>query len=176
MESGDLDGAERKLEAALALDSENAVALHDLGFIAFRRGNIVRAQPLLERAAELDPTAVPPHRNLGALYLSLGRFADAAAQLELAVKLDPKGTENRLYYARALQAAGDLRGALGQYRLCIKQDPELLLADYGVADMLARLGHRVEAQNVLRSLLAKNPPDELAEHAAELLRRLGSGR
>jgi arylsulfatase A-like enzyme/Flp pilus assembly protein TadD len=166
---GDLGGAERELRAAIELDPGNAVAIHDLGLVYWRRGETEQALPFLERAAKLDSTKIEPHHSLAAAYMNLGRYKDAASELRAATAIDPEDAETRLMYATALENAGDLSGALEQYHKCIELAPDQTLAYYRAAAVELRLGHKAPARKMLEEMLQMKPPAELDRQARKLL-------
>jgi tetratricopeptide (TPR) repeat protein len=53
--AGRADAARKHLESVLAADPSHVLALHDLGFLALRRGDLVRAAMHAERALALAP-------------------------------------------------------------------------------------------------------------------------
>jgi tetratricopeptide (TPR) repeat protein len=167
---GDLDGAERELRRALELDPENAIAVHDLGLVFWRRGQTDEALPLLEQAARLDSTKVEPHSSLAAAYMTLDRFNDAASELETAVKLAPENTETRLMYANALERTGDFEEALRQYQRCLVLAPDQVVAYYRAAVLHLRSGRKAEARKLLEEMLEREPSGRFAQEARTLLR------
>jgi len=64
-------------------------ALHQLGVVASKSGDLPGAIKLARRAVALDPTNAVFHTALGVAYRTAGRMDEAAAALERAIALDP---------------------------------------------------------------------------------------
>lgn len=74
---GDDDGADRILEAALAVDPQDAGVLNNLGYSLLLRGQLSRSAQLLERASDGSPESAPALDSLGWLRYLQGRIADS---------------------------------------------------------------------------------------------------
>jgi arylsulfatase A-like enzyme/Flp pilus assembly protein TadD len=169
MNGGDMDGAEKQLRDALKLDPKNAVAVHDLGIICYKRGELKEAASLIEQAVRMEPSSPIPRQHLGMVYLDLERDEDAATVLEAAAALDPGDADIRLGYGLALQRTGNLTGALQQYREALKLNPDLLLGYYRLALLLAGMGQYEEAKLAVEEMLSRRPPPDAAEKGKALL-------
>jgi tetratricopeptide (TPR) repeat protein len=83
LDAHDAAAAAQQVEAALALDPANAVALNLQGVADRRLGRFAEARAAYERAAALAPAYPAPQRNLGILLdLYLGDPAAALARYE----------------------------------------------------------------------------------------------
>ena len=80
--AGDLPGAARFYEAALARDPEDADAVCLLGVIHHAQGLADRAVELIEHAVSLRADVPAYHASLGLALQSLGRSLDAAVAVQ----------------------------------------------------------------------------------------------
>ena len=118
-------------EQILLRETEQPVALSNLGVIAHRTGRSELAITLLTRAIAADPRDPSFFVNLGNVYVSSGALHQAIANYRQAVSLDPELEWAHLRLGDALQQQGDLvEGAVSISRaLTIKPDfPEAVRA------------------------------------------------
>ena len=90
---GRLEGAEKCYRTLLALDADNANALHFLGVLLHQRGQGGQALELIQASVARDPGVAPWHNNLGNVLLDNDRFDDAAAAYTRCFELDPDNLE-----------------------------------------------------------------------------------
>jgi tetratricopeptide (TPR) repeat protein len=89
-QAGRLDAAESVLKAILAEIPEQAGALHMLGIVSFKKGQIAEAAQLMERSIARAPANALYYRNICEVYRVLGRYDEAVAAGERAVSLAPQ--------------------------------------------------------------------------------------
>jgi tetratricopeptide (TPR) repeat protein len=104
-----LEEAERLVRRALAIQPDSGAYLDSLGWVQFRRGDLVRAAGTLERAAELDPDEPTILEHLGDAYGVVYRRDDAAAAYRRALEAirttdDPEARERTAVVERKLKA------------------------------------------------------------------------
>ena len=87
---GRFDDAAPIFERALALDSQDPIALAGLGKIALFRSDLERALPLLEAAAKIDDAA------LGDLFAARVRAGQFEAAADMAADVNQQGREEML--------------------------------------------------------------------------------
>ncbi|MDE2516751.1 MAG: tetratricopeptide repeat protein [Rhodospirillales bacterium] len=95
--AGRLGDAARLLSHLLAADADAADALHLMGIIAYRQGDIARALDLIERALARGLDQPLYLRNIAEVYRALGRLDQARTAAEAAVALhrgDPLSLAN----------------------------------------------------------------------------------
>jgi Flp pilus assembly protein TadD len=103
-----------QLEAALAIDPDNALAHYHMGRAMETAGNLEAATRYLENAVRLQPDHVPARNSLGNLLCDMGRIDDAIVHYQSALAVDPSAymVYNNLATALTLKgdydAAGDL--------------------------------------------------------------------
>lgn len=128
--AGDITGALRDYDAALALDATHAPALLGRGDILFASGQLDAATPLLERAVDGDQTGRAQHL-LGRIALLRSDYAGAITHFDAAVRQDPHLAEALAARARAKQHSGDNVGARADYDAAIRTDDALAEARAG---------------------------------------------
>ena len=102
----DHTGAEAFCRQALALQPENAQALHLLGLICSGRGEQEMALNWIERAVEADPLAAEFRTNQGVVLERLGRTDEAVAAYRLALEISPDLTDAHVNLGNALSKLG----------------------------------------------------------------------
>jgi tetratricopeptide (TPR) repeat protein len=91
---GDLDEAERLIRIAVEAEPDTPAYLDSLGWVLYKRGRFVEAEPYLRQAAEIDPSpdaVVLDH--LGDVLLRLGRRDEAIATWKRALERFTQQTE-----------------------------------------------------------------------------------
>lgn len=142
-------------ERAIQLNPNDATAHHWLANDCY--ANLGRSDQELDemkRALELDPLSRIINANLGVAYLHNGQLDKAIAQLRRTVEMN-----GDFYYARyQLAVALELKGANAeamtelQKTVALTGDPVPL--GY-LGNLEAKLGHKGEAQKILRQLLQR---------------------
>ena len=116
---GDLDGALRLLESALARDERRARSWNYVGGVHFARGDLVRAREHFRTAHELDPRDVRASNNLATVHERLGDYARAEELYQQAALLQPSYAETfrnlGVLYARRLGRPDAARRAWERY-------------------------------------------------------------
>jgi lipoprotein NlpI len=90
LERGDLDRALADLEAAIALDPRNAMAIANRGIVLGQKGEFARAIADFDTASRLAPNFVKPLANLGFAHFAQGDFQAAAADFAKLGETEPK--------------------------------------------------------------------------------------
>ena len=104
-----LDEAERLVRRALAIHPDSGAYLDSLGWVQFRRGDVVRAASTLERAAELEPDEPTILEHLGDAYGGVSRRDAAVGAYRRALEAmrttdDPTARERSAIVERKLKA------------------------------------------------------------------------
>lgn len=89
-DDGQHEEAKRQFERVLALDSNNAPALQNLGILFLRRGDVSSARTYLGRALELNPKLPLALNTLGVVYAQTNDFQNAVDAWNRAVAIDPR--------------------------------------------------------------------------------------
>jgi tetratricopeptide (TPR) repeat protein len=104
-----LEEAERLVRRALAIHPDSGAYLDSLGWVQFRRGDMVRATGTLERAAELEPDEPTILEHLGDAYGGVSRRDAAVGAYRRALEAmrttdDPTARERTAVVERKLKA------------------------------------------------------------------------
>jgi len=104
-----LEEAERMVRRALAMHPDSGAYLDSLGWVQFRRGDVVRAASTLERAAELEPDEPTILEHLGDAYGGVSRRDAAVGAYRRALEAmrttdDPTARERSAIVKRKLKA------------------------------------------------------------------------
>ncbi|MFH5806526.1 hypothetical protein [Alienimonas sp. DA493] len=102
---GDLEGAEKKLKAALAADVRYGPAHNNLGHLHYVAGRLYEAAWEFEYAARLMPGDPGPHNNLGLVMEAAGRLPEAIDAYSTASSMRPDVADFLANLARARDAA-----------------------------------------------------------------------
>ncbi|MFO0583654.1 MAG: tetratricopeptide repeat protein [Anaeromyxobacter sp.] len=159
--AGDVEGAKREAEAALAGDARYVPSLELLGELALAAGEDREAISLWARAVEASPSDRRARATLAGLYVKAGDPANAKEQWKAAVALreDPQGLEALADTARAAADVETEKKALERLGALDPQTPRWR--------RLAEL--RIDAQEwdlaekALKRALAVDPKDGAAQ-------------
>jgi hypothetical protein len=91
------------------------VALFNLGFSEYRRGNYPQAEEYLRRAIAAEPREPDPYVRLGVTLWRLGRTREGVAAIEHAIRLRPTGQGYHFALGVILEANGLLKEALFEF-------------------------------------------------------------
>ncbi len=106
-QQGDLDGARRHLDTALAKDPSEVALLNNLGALHLAAGRLEEAAATLGKALALKPQNPDVISNLGELELRRGAPATAVARFREALGLQPRHLNAQVGLGQALWAAGE---------------------------------------------------------------------
>jgi tetratricopeptide (TPR) repeat protein len=132
--------AEKLYREILLRYPQHAVALHQLGLIAYQAGQLQAAADLFQKAINLRPNFVDAYCNLGSVQLSQKAFRAAVDSYRCAIALQPQAPPEVYYFlGAALQAQGELSAAAESYQKAIVLKPDF-------AEAYSRLGMIWELQ------------------------------
>ena len=144
--SRDLE-AERIYDELLTRAPDFPIALHNLGNIAFKRGETERAVELYGRAIAADPGYLMAHFHLADALTRAGRYREAYRTYERVLGLEPTNAHEFALFDDAL---------------------------YRMASLDIKMGAHERASRLLTALLRENPRHEAAYHAyGQVLLELG---
>ncbi|MBY4678833.1 tetratricopeptide repeat-containing sulfotransferase family protein [Marinobacterium arenosum] len=124
--------AEEIYRKILQLEPGQPVALHLLGRIEMRKGNLENGVACIRAAAAADPSNVSAYNDLGAIFKSRGEYTLAEAEYRKALALDD-GNEP------ALNTVGDMllaRGNFEQAAVFLRKALAINPGNYAVANNL----------------------------------------
>ncbi|GEM_PF-2502512 len=122
--------AKRSYQKALELDTNDAVAAHNLA----RRelldgGDLSRSLNWAIRARDLQPNNPIIADTLGWIYYKLGSFHFAVGEVRAAVKADPTNATFQYHLGAILSEQSDDKEALAALREALRLDPKLAAGD-----------------------------------------------
>ena len=109
---------------ALAVTSNNDVALNNLGIIFLDKGQLDEAISKLEAAIDLRPENAPAHDNLAKALLRKGQVSEAMVNYRKFLELEPANVEARNALGTALIQQGHVREAIDQWQEALATQPE----------------------------------------------------
>ncbi len=164
---GEYDAAIADYDAALALDSRNAVALGSRGLTDLQMGHLREAQTDFDAALAIDPHAWVALDGRGTLALRTGDDSGAIAAFSAAISSDPKGDDFVLpLRAQAYWRAGKTAEALADYSEAIQRKPAATGFYWYRAVILREEGKRAEAIRQAQLVTTANPKMPLAYFTA----------
>jgi tetratricopeptide (TPR) repeat protein/SAM-dependent methyltransferase len=155
--SGQLDEAERLCRDVLMFNKGHFDALHMLGLIAARVGNLAAAEQLYGRALAVNERSAECHFNIAQVFRAQGRNLDAITHLGEATALKRDHVAAQVALADMLAAQNELDSARARYEQALAIDPRLPDARHGLANLLRQLGHLDEAAEQFRQVVAMRP-------------------
>jgi Tfp pilus assembly protein PilF len=156
--AGDLAGAIREQEAALAVDGSVVQAHVNLISLYGRQGDVARAEEHYREAVRLGVNLGEAHYNYGVLMLLQQRDQEAAAAFRKALDVNPQhaGAWNNL--GRIAERAGTLDEALDDYRRAVRLGSSDPTMRYNLGRMLLATQKFDEAISEFQVLAAVKGP------------------
>ena len=115
-----------------AVEIQDPVAIHNIGYFAYEQGEFELAQRLFERAIELDKNYEHARNSLAVLYHEQEQYADAARQLDALLQIDNQNVQ--YWYDLGVNLIAEFREHNEvenfYYGLAAYEQAELLDADY----------------------------------------------
>lgn len=161
---GNSGEAEECYRQALALQPENAQAVHRLARILAAKGNARQERGEFEPAIEdyeeslaLEQGQAQVLNNLGNLYKDSGRLEDAIAAYRSAIDADGSLAEAHLNLGTALFQAGESAQAIAHCRSALALRPSFAEASVSLGYLLEREGDAPGAAASYRDAIAARP-------------------
>lgn len=152
----DLAGAEAAARKAVALDPNSAMCHMFLGIVLAQRDKHVEARAMLRRARELDPLFPLMFANSAVVALKAGESREAIEYATQAIAINPEFWVGYLHLGRAQLELGNYDAALGAFANAEKYSGDnSSRAAAARAYILARLGRKDEARDVLAELMSR---------------------
>jgi predicted O-linked N-acetylglucosamine transferase (SPINDLY family) len=156
-QAGRFDLAEDIYRRILAVEPEQAEALHLWGVIAHQRGQHALAAERIRQAIALAPATAGFHSNLGEVCRALGEPHEALSAYRRALELNPQLAAAHNGLGLALESLGQVEEALACYRRAVECDPGLAEAHYNLGVAWHKRGDLDAATVCLRRALELNP-------------------
>jgi tetratricopeptide (TPR) repeat protein len=163
-QSGNLRQAEAIYRQVLAVEPDNAQALHFLGVAELQMGQPGPAVEHIERACQLDPFNATYHGNLGSAYGTQGRYDKAVESLKTALRCDANFVDAHNNLGAALSKLGKHDEAATAIRKAIKLRPAMVSAHINLGNVLQEQGKLEEAIASYRQALRLEPDNADARY------------
>jgi tetratricopeptide (TPR) repeat protein len=158
LKSGNLNDAQRHLEAAFALAPTNADVAFLLGYMYLQKKDAAQAQGYFEKATAFNPDHVRALTALGHLYSDEKDYEKAVPLLEKAVSLDAGHWEAHWILAGAYLHLHESEQARQQAELAIQSGKGAASgAEVELGEALANLGKTQDAIQAFQIFLQTNP-------------------
>jgi tetratricopeptide (TPR) repeat protein len=148
-ESGSMEAALQRFQAAVAANPRDARALNDLGQMLVRMNRAQEALQYFDQAVQAEPGSWAYQFNRARAYAQLQQWGRAIDGYRVAAGLFPDDYATQYNLAKALQANGDTNGAIATFEKAIQLAP-------GQSDFQKSYGLALEA--------AKRPQDAAAAY------------
>ena len=109
---------------ALAVTTNNDVALNNLGIIFQEKGQLDDAITKLQAAIALRPDNAPAHDNLAKAFLKKGQVAEAMVHYRKLLEIEPQNVEARNTLGTVLVQDGHVKEAIDQWQDALAIQPE----------------------------------------------------
>lgn len=143
--AGDLEGARRHLERALALNASNSLARKWYCWVLSDSGHRAQALEQARIAALTDPLSVSVVYNLGSRYLLEGRSEEALKVVRQLLEIDGEAMLAHLLHGRVLAALGRTDEAIEALERAHRLDPRALFPLQEIALVQRSAGREAEA-------------------------------
>lgn len=159
LEEGQVDAAERRLQAALADKPQEdwvwsfKTRLHEI------RGELPEALEAARKTTEISPAVAPFWRNLTLLADRLGRNEEAYAAAKKSVEVDPTFGEGWALLAVQQAKRGELQQAIESNHHAVQHGPELGFAWNNLAGLLFQQNRHAEALQAGERATGLQPTD-----------------
>ncbi|HZL37156.1 MAG TPA: tetratricopeptide repeat protein [Tepidisphaeraceae bacterium] len=160
--AGRLDEAAAACGRALASQPADGYALHLMGLIAARQGNLAQAAQSLIKAAQAQPTAATHPADLGRILGRMGRWEEALKSFHRAVDLGDLSSATHSDMGVAMHMIGQLTQAAQTYAKAAALDPASAAPQRNLANVLLELGRADEALTAMRAVVSLCPADAAA--------------
>ncbi len=175
LQADQLPRAEQFCRDALQMDPGNAQAIHYLGLLSARVGQLIQAIELMSQSIKIAPDRPFFYNNLGETLRRAGRIEEAKACWNKALALDPGYAPGHLNMARELAVEGRIDEAASIYDHVLGQNPMLHEARDGLGELFLSAG-KLDAAVALWRQLSKLEPGNVQGDVRAAVALAQSGR
>lgn len=173
LNTGNLGGAQKHLQAAYQLAPANADLDYLLGFLFIQKNDANQARGYLEKAITVDPHHVRALTEIGRLRLDQKDYAGARTVLEQAVSIDPGSWTSHWLLGEAYLETKDFEKARQEEELALQKGKGTAVrAEIVEGEALAHLGKRDEAVEAFETFMKREPKDPLVDKLHEMVAQL----
>jgi tetratricopeptide (TPR) repeat protein len=151
---GDFNGMAEICRGILATEPNQPDALHCMGLLHRRTGDIAASVDCHERSVKGRPNNAEYRNALGLAYRASNRAADAIDAFESAIRIDPSFGDAYINVGQSYFSRGDYRTAVARFRDAIERNPAMALLHVALARGLAAQGDVRAAEASYRRALA----------------------
>lgn len=167
--AGNIEGAAKLAESALALGQADPMTLNLAAWRREEAGDYRGAHQLLRRALAIAPGDVMILAAIGAVLRKEGRPDEALAVLDQVVTAEPRHAAAWLERGYALDGLRAEQAATASYTQAIALDPQLAPALGKLADIAAKNGEKEAGRSFAARALAVNPFEPSATYALAVM-------
>lgn len=156
-QTGQFDEAAMRYRALLDVQADHPDALHLLGLIENRRGQVAEAVRLIERAIVLSPQTANFQLSLADVLYAQGKHAAAEQACRATIRLEPNNAAAHNHLGVMLKAQSRFAEAEQAYRMALALKPEYAEAWNNLGNVLNQQGRPSEAEQSFRQTLTLTP-------------------
>ena len=156
-ESGDFVNAEKYIRSSLEVLPTFAVAWMNLGIVQSSTKNYAGALNSYEKALRLRKNYAVCHYNLGNLYLDQKLFTEAMQQWQKSVSINPRQPKAWANMLTLLDNRGLHEDAVRLSETALQHLPQETSIMFIRANVFGKLKHYVEAEELYKQVVAKEP-------------------
>ena len=160
-----LDKASAEADALEKLKPGDALTLALRGDVLFAQGKKAEGIELARQAMDKQPSNYDTAVILSSLYLADGNHAESLATLDRAIGLHPQEIGLPLLKIQVQSTSKDYDGAIAGYNALIEQHPDKRELNYGLVQLLIKIGRTEQAEVALHEIINKYPTDTNAKLA-----------
>lgn len=150
---GDFNGMAEICRGVLAREPNQPDALHCMGLLHRRTGDIATSVDCHERSVKGRPDNAEYRNALGLAYRASNRAADAIDAFETAIRIDSGFIDAYVNAGQTYFGRGDYRTAVAHFRNAIERKPAMALLHVALARGLAAQGDERGAETSYRRAL-----------------------
>ncbi len=163
---GDIEGARKSFEQAIALDEKFAPGYVNLGDLLLNAHDEAGAWKLFRAALAIDPLVLSEdpnsykHFNIWGLYLmELRKYAEASEAFQRSIRVNPVFVHSHINLGHALLLSNREDMALKEFQTALAIEPKDSITHYDVGLIYARQGKFALAAKHLQQAHKLNPDD-----------------
>lgn len=156
-QSGNNREAAELCQQVLSLHPDHPDALHLLGLIARREGDMDRALALLQRVILAKPTSTDYRNNFAITLMQCGQIDRAITEFQQIVAINPSAGEAWSNLGSALFSIGATQQSAAAFSNAVELLPTAFEPRLGLGTVYRRLGKFIPAETALRQAIALRP-------------------
>lgn len=144
---GDIDGAIKEYDKAIALDPKDDISYNSRGIIKAQAGRFQEAIADFKKVLELKPNSFYAYYNMGNAKILMGDYKGAIEDLDKSIKMNPQGAKQ--YYSRgeAKFDMKDFEGAIKDFNISLQlnsQNPDAYSMRASAKYNIGKYGEAIE--------------------------------